>query len=231
MADVMKKYMIFAAIAAAVLAAGCAKENLVQPEQGSVLKASLSSLTKTAIDGVKVTWTEGDAINVNGANSYAITEAAATATFEFKTALTAPYKAVYPTTIYKDASTVTLPSALDADKVFTPLAGYLESGETMSFKALTAFLKISLTGEATTTVKDLTLKGLGDEQLSGDFAIDFTTFALTGSSTADADKVVKLNINKALSATPLVVYIPIPAGNYASGYQIEIIDSEGGMMR
>ena len=231
MADVMKKYMIFAAIAAAVLAAGCAKENLVQPEQGSVLKASLSSLTKTAIDGVKVTWTEGDAINVNGANSYAITEAAATATFEFKTALTAPYKAVYPTTIYKDASTVTLPSALDADKVFTPLAGYLESGETMSFKALTAFLKISLTGEATTTVKDLTLKGLGDEQLSGDFAIDFTTFALTGSSTADADKVVKLNINKALSATPLVLYIPIPAGNYASGYQIEMIDSEGGMMR
>lgn len=227
----MKKYMIFAAIAAAVLAAGCAKENLVQPEQGTVLKASLSSLTKTAIDGVKVTWTEGDAINVNGANSYAITEAAATATFEFKTALTAPYKAVYPTTIYKDASTVTLPSSLEADKVFTPLAGYLESGETMSFKALTAFLKISLTGEATTTVKDITLKGLGEEQLSGDFAIDFTTLALTGSSTADADKVVKLNINKALSATPLVLYVPIPAGNYASGYQIEIIDSEGGMMR
>ena len=231
MAEVMKKYMIFAAIAAAVLAAGCAKENLVQPEQGTVLKASLSSLTKTAIDGVKISWTEGDAINVNGANSYAITEAAATATFEFKTALTSPYKAVYPTTIYKDASTVTLPSTLDANTFFTPLAGYLESGETMSFKALTAFLKISLTGEATTTVKDLTLKGLGEEQLSGDFAIDFTTLALTGSSTADADKVVKLNINQALSATPQVLYIPIPAGNYASGYQIEIIDSEGGVMR
>ena len=213
MAEVMKKYMIFAAIAAAVLAAGCAKENLVQPEQGTVLKASLSSLTKTAIDGVKISWTEGDAINVNGANSYAITEAAATATFEFKTALTSPYKAVYPTTIYKDASTVTLPSTLDANTFFTPLAGYLESGETMSFKALTAFLKISLTGEATTTVKDLTLKGLGEEQLSGDFAIDFTTLALTGSSTADADKVVKLNIYQALPATPLVLYIPIPPGN------------------
>ena len=46
MADVMKKIMIFAAIAAAVLAAGCAKENLVQPEQGTVLKASLSSLRR-----------------------------------------------------------------------------------------------------------------------------------------------------------------------------------------
>ena len=227
----MKKYMIFAAIAAAVLAAGCAKESLIEPEQGTVLKASLSSLTKTAIDGVKVTWTEGDAINVNGANSYAIKEAAATATFEFKSALTAPYKAVYPTSIYKDASTVTLPSNLDVTTVFTPLGGYLESGDAISFKALTAFLKFSLTGEATTTVKDVTLKGLGDEQLSGDFAIDFTTLALTGSSTADADKVVKINVNQTLSATPLVVYIPIPAGNYASGYQVDIIDSEGGLMR
>ena len=227
----MKKYMIFAAIAAAVLAAGCAKESLIEPEQGTVLNASLSTLTKTAIDGVKVTWTEGDAINVNGANSYPITEAAATAKFEFKTALTAPYKAVYPTSIYKDASTVTLPANLEAGAVFTPLAGYLESGDAISFKALTAFLKISLTGETTTTVKDLTLKGLGGEQLSGDFAIDFATLALTGSSTADADKVVKLNINQALSATPLVLYVPIPAGNYASGYQVDILDSEGGLMR
>ena len=231
MADNMKKYMIFAAIAAAVLAAGCAKESLIEPEQGTVLNASLSTLTKTAIDGVKVTWTEGDAINVNGANSYPITEAAATAKFEFKTALTAPYKAVYPTSIYKDASTVTLPANLEAGAVFTPLAGYLESGDAISFKALTAFLKISLTGEATTTVKDLTLKGLGGEQLSGDFAIDFATLALTGSSTADADKVVKVNINQALSATPLVLYVPIPAGNYASGYQVDILDSEGGLMR
>ena len=227
----MKKYMIFAAIAAAVLAAGCAKESLIEPEQGTVLNASLSTLTKTAIDGVKVTWTEGDAINVNGANSYPITEAAATAKFEFKTALTAPYKAVYPTSIYKDASTVTLPANLEAGAVFTPLAGYLESGDAISFKALTAFLKISLTGEATTTVKDLTLKGLGGEQLSGDFAIDFATLAITGSSTADADKVVKVNINQALSATPLVLYVPIPAGNYASGYQVDILDSEGGLMR
>ena len=231
MAYVMKKYMIIAAFAAAVLAAGCAKENLIQPEQGTVLEASLSSLTKTAIDGVKVTWTEGDAINVNGANSYAIKEAGATATFEFKSALTAPYKAVYPTSIYKDASTVTLPSNLDVNTVFTPLGGYLESGDAISFKVLTAFLKISLTGETSTTVKDITLKGLGDEQLSGDFAIDFTTLALTGSSTADADKVVKLNVNQALSATPLVVYIPIPAGSYASGYQVDILDSEGGLMR
>ena len=109
----MKKYMILAALAAAVLATGCAKETIVEPEQGTVLTASLSSLTKTAIDGIKVTWTEGDAINVNGATSYPVTEGGATAKFEFRSALTAPYNAVYPPSIYKDATTVTLPSAWD----------------------------------------------------------------------------------------------------------------------
>lgn len=229
----MKKYMIFVAAAAAFLAAGCVKEQTpLQPaSEGTVLTATLSSLTKTAISGVKVTWTEGDAINVNGANSSAIAEGGATAKFEFRSKLTAPYKAIYPTSIYKDAATVTLPSLWDVDAFKVPLGGYSESGDAISFKALTAFLKISLTGEATTTVKDITLKGLGGEQVSGDFAIDFTTLALTGASSADADKVIKLNVNKALSATPMILYIPFPAGNYASGYQVDILDSEGGLMR
>lgn len=225
----MKKHIIFIALAAAVLAAGCVKDPAGQPEQGTVLTASLNSLTKTAIEGVKVSWTAGDAINVNGANSNAIAEAAASATFEFRSALTAPYKAVYPTSIYKNENTVTLPSIMDA--YYTPLAGYLENGSAIDFHAITAFLKISITGEATTTIKDVTLRGLGGEQLSGDFTIDFTTLALTGASDAEADKVVKLNVNQALSATPLVLYIPIPAGNYASGYQIDILNTEGGLMR
>ena len=231
MARVMKKYMILAAVAAAVLAAGCTKETIVQPEQGTVLKASLSSLTKTAINGVKVSWTEGDAINVNGSTSYPVTEAAATATFEFKSALTAPYNAVYPPSIYKDATTVTLPSTWDINAFQVPLGGYLESGDAIPFKALTAFLKLSITGETTTTVKDITLKGLGGEQLCGDYAIDFKTLALTGSSSADVDKAVKINVNQALSATPIIVYIPIPAGEYTSGYQVDILDTEGGLMR
>ena len=221
--------MIFAAIAAAVLAAGCNKEQTL-PEKGTVLTADLGSLTKTSIDGVKVSWTAGDAINVNGMVSSPISEDAAQATFEFKSFLTAPYKALYPTTIYKDATTVTLPSIWDENKFKISLGGYTESGDNISFKALTALLKISVTGE-NTTLKDITLKSLGDEQLCGDFTIDFTTLALTGASTAEADKVIKVNVNKELSSTPLVVYIPIPAGTYASGYQVDLLNSEGKIMR
>lgn len=221
--------MIFAAIAAAVLAAGCNKEQTLQ-EPKTVLTADLGSLTKTSIDGVKVSWTAGDAINVNGMASSAITEDAAQATFEFRSFLKAPYKALYPTSIYKDASTVTLPAIWDMEKFKISLGGYTESGDNISFKALTALLKISVTGE-NTTLKDITLKGLGDEQLCGDFTIDFTTLSLVGASTAEADKVIKINVNKELSSTPLVVYIPIPAGTYASGYQVDLLNSEGKIMR
>ena len=67
--------------------------------------------------------------------------------------------------------------------------------------------------------------------MSGDFAIDHKKKTLTGSSSADADKEVKVTVGKALSAEPLVVYLPIPAANYASGYQVEFIDSNDDVMR
>ena len=228
--DDMKKYTIIAAAAAALLSVGCAKEQTL-PEQGTVLKASLSALTKASIDGVKVSWSEGDAITVNGSKSSALAEAAATAEFEFRSALTAPYKAVYPSSIYKNETTVTLPGILDAQTFNIALGGYTESGNEISFQALTAFLKISLTGAETTTLRDITLKGLGGEQLCGDFTISYPALTLAGASSAEADQVVKVSVNKALSATPLVVYIPIPAGSYASGYQVEFTDVDGKIMR
>ncbi|MBR6002571.1 MAG: hypothetical protein IK045_06890 [Bacteroidales bacterium] len=227
----MKKISIFfAVLCAAVFATGCAKDAANAPGR-TVLKASLSSITKTAIEGVKVSWTAGDAIKVNGANSYPLEEGGATATFEFRAALTAPYSAVYPTSIYKDESTVTLPLLINMDTFSLPLSGYLAEGDEITFKAMTALIKLSITGESTTTIKDITLKGLGGEQLSGDFTINYETGALTGASEAEANRAVKINVGKALSSTALVVYIPIPAGEYSSGYQIEILDTEGGLMR
>ena len=229
--DVMKKYTIIAAMAAALLSIGCAKEQTL-PDEGTVLKASLSTLTKTSIEGVKVSWSEGDIIKVNGTNSSALAEAAATAEFEFRTALTSPYKALYPVSIYKDAETVTLPALVDLSKQqIVPLAGYAETGNEIAFQALTAFLKVSLTGETSKTLKDITLKSLGGEQVSGDFTLAYPALTLSGASAAEADQQVKVTVNMALSATPLVVYIPIPAGTYASGYQVDFLDADGKVMR
>ena len=74
----MKKYTIIAAFAAALLLAGCAKEMPGGDDSlpaKTVLNATLSPLTRTEIDGVKVTWSAGDAINVNGTVSNALSEA------------------------------------------------------------------------------------------------------------------------------------------------------------
>lgn len=230
----MKKYTIIAAFAAALLLAGCAKEMPGGDDSlpaKTVLNATLSHLTRTEIDGVKVTWSAGDAINVNGTVSNALSEAGATGTFTFRKELSTPYKAVFPADLYKDATTVTLPATWAVDDFDLPLYGYAESGKDLPFKSLTALIKLSVTGESTTTLKEVTVKGLSEEQVSGDFSIDYTTGALAPLSDSEASKEVKVNVGKALSGEPVIIYIPVPAGTYASGYQIDLLDTEGGLMK
>lgn len=212
------------------LACACAKEHKgVEPaSKGTVLKATLSQL-KTTIDGVKISWTAGDAICVNGQNSAALTEDAAVATFTFENALDAPYKAIYPTSLYKNASTVALPAVWNPFQV--PLYGYLESGDEISFNSLLSIIKLSITAETETTLSRVVFKPLGGEQVSGNFTINYSTGALTATSSAEADKSVEVKVNQALGSEALTVYIPVPAGTYASGYYIDLINSEEEIMR
>ena len=232
----MKKYMILAAAAAAFLAAGCSKDIVSEVETapaGTTFTATLSPLTRASIDRSKVTvlWNPGDRICVNGAVSNALTETAATAVFTFEDELTAPYKAIYPADYYKDGSTVTLPRDLSDEGLNLALAGYTAKGSNLQFSALTALLQVSVTGESTRTLKEIVLRGLGREQVAGDFGINYVSRKLTGKSSAAEDKEVKITVGKALSQQPLVAYIPVPAGEYPSGYQVDFIDSEDNIMR
>ena len=137
----MKKYIILAAFATALLMAGCAKEvsggDDAVPAK-TALNASLSPLTRTEIDGVKVSWSAGDAINVNGTVSNELSEGGVMGTFTFRKELSTPYMAIFPASLYKDASTVTLPASWALDGFDLPLYGYAESGNTLPFKSLTA---------------------------------------------------------------------------------------------
>lgn len=218
----------------AVLALSCAKtqEEPVAPPtdgRGTVLKASLSPLTKTAIDGVMVSWTEGDAICVNGQESAPITQGGASAQFAFESSLDAPYEAVYPASLFKDATTVTLPAIWNPFQV--PLYGYLESGDMIGFHSLACIIKLSVTADTETTLSSVVFKPLGGEQVSGDFTIDYATGTLTPTSSADSDKSVKVIVGQAMSATPLTVYLPVPPGEYPYGYDIEFVSAENTVMR
>ena len=232
----MKKYMILAALAA-LFAASCTKESdrMDVPDPGesagnTVLRASLPGLeTKTAIDGTKVTWTAGDAIAVNGVASAALTEGGATAEFRFDGTLEAPYRAVYPASLYKDAGTVTLPAEWPASTV-VPLVGYAASGSEIRFSALVGLVRLELTGDGE-ALREVVLRSLGGEQVSGDFTIDYAAGTLTGTSSDASGQSVKVVTDATLSSTATVIYIPVPAAAYSAGYQVDVVTSAGDIMR
>lgn len=225
----MKRFIF--ALGLLSLLAGCAKEQpaseAVTPAGGTILKASLEDL-KTSINGVKISWSQGDAICVNGAASRPITAAGAQAVFTFESQLQAPYKAVYPASLYKDANTLSLPSVWANFNV--PLLGYLASGDNISFQSFTSIIKLSVKADEAVTLASVSLKALGDEQVCGDFTVNYQTGVLTGVSTSPADTAVTVMVNQALSADPITVYVPVPAGTYSSGYDIEFTDSQGRTM-
>ena len=227
----MRKPVLFICIAAlcAALLPGCTREQL-QPDNKNVISVSLPDLeTRTAINGVKVSWTAGDAIVVNGTASSPLTEDASVGQFSFGEAVSTPYEGVYPASIYKDAGTITLPSERSADSQVVPLGGRSETAGQLHFSPLTAMLKVTVVGTAETVVKKVVVAGMGGEQIAGDFTIDYTTLALTGASTAEADKSLTVNCDVNL-AQPLELYLPVPSGEYPQGFKVTVTDQSGEIM-
>ncbi len=217
-----------AALCAALLP-GCTRENL-QPDSKNVISASLPELeSKTAIDGVKVSWTAGDAIAVNGVTSSPLTEGSSVGRFSFGEVVSTPYEGVYPASIYKDAKTLTLPSERSADSQTVILGGRSETEGQIHFSPLTAMLKVTVAGTAETVVKKVVVAGLGGEQIAGDFTIDYSTLKLTGASSAEADKALTVNCDVSL-AQPLELYLPVPAGEYPQGFKVTVTDQNGEIM-
>ncbi|MBR3076105.1 MAG: DUF4886 domain-containing protein, partial [Bacteroidales bacterium] len=217
----MKKTLVFSAVAA-LLIAGCEKE---APEQEivpaanvkTILSASLQPLSKTEINGVKVSWASGDAINVNGVTSEPITEGTDKAEFGFTEELTAPYNAVYPASIYKDAASLTLPESWEASPMPTPLLATSETETTLSFRPATALLKLQVTGSGQ-TLDNICVTALGEQVLSGEFSVDWNALAIAPVS---GSKSVSVKVGAALSSEPVIVYVPVPAGEYPEGLQID----------
>ena len=241
----MKKILFPIATVAALLVAGCAKENLVDPQEpvgpqagSTVLTANVALTTKTVLQNdVKVLWTNGDKINVNGVESAALEleEAVESATFNFETVLTTPYKAVFPASIYKNETTVTLPAyqtykSGSFSATASPMAAVSEDAS-LQFNHLCAVLKLTVNaGEEHNSIEYVDFYAKGGEQISGDFTLDYETLSLTGASTADADKKVRYKVSKNLGEEPFVMYFVVPAQAYTEGYTVKVLDKEGHFM-
>lgn len=246
----MRKNYIMFLFAAMALLAGCAKEEIKAPVgDGHSLTITLGQ-TKThmgALDGTshKIYWSNKDKINVNGNESDELSglgDTESTATFHFATPLSGtPYNIVYPASIYKDASTVTLPALQTykdggfADGMY-PMAGYSADGSSVSINHLCAIVKVSVKrssagGADTDNLVSVTFKGKNNEQVSGDFAINYGAATLTGASSAAADKEVRVTKNLATSTSEAAVYyIVVPAQAYSNGISITVQDVNGDTM-
>lgn len=242
----------FFALAAVVLLASCNKElqtpEIVISKDVTVLEVGMAPVSKTymgeAAEGVrKVYWSNGDVIAVNGVASEALAELAdntASASFTFQGLLSAPYNVLYPASIYKSEGEVELPAVQEykaggfADGVL-PMAGYSEDGSGIAIDNLCAILKVSVKQAATDADQDdivsVRFKGRNDEQVSGVFAIDYQNAVLNATSTAAADKEVKVVKSQATSVDAAAVYfIVVPAGEYVNGFDVVVKDKNGHIM-
>ena len=99
------------AIMATLFVSGCVKEEM----QSGVTVLTAGIETKTVLQNDEVVlWTNGDKVNVNGVESAALelAQPSASAAFTFDAVLNNPYCAVYPASIYKTATTITLPARM-----------------------------------------------------------------------------------------------------------------------
>ena len=251
------KFAAFAAIVS--VAFSCVREEIEAPAPSGekfTLEVSLEPQLKTTLgpsDGSgerKVYWSNGDKIAINGVASEPLSGLAdetQSTLFTFgeteSAMISTPYNVVYPASLVtvSNYNNVTLPDVQTykaggfADGM-SPMAGYSSDGSSLSLKHLCAVLHISVkrSAEATADTDNIAavrFKGKAGEQVCGSFAIDYSNATLTGNSTADADKEVRVVKSLATSiSTAVEYYLVVPAGTYTSGFEVIVQDANSHIM-
>lgn len=246
----MKNIFKTVAAFAAVVLAGCTtdfNEEIVAPQGGKTtvtigLPESRTTLGELVEGKRKVYWTDGDMIVINGVTSAPTEineENAGVATFEFDAVLTHPYSVFYPAELWKNNSTITLPAvqtytAGSFAEDSAPMACYTE-GAAPTLHHLAAVVRLSVKNSAEEgadnhNINRIEFRGNNGEQVSGDFSIDYATTALTGVSTAEADKVVAASYRRNLGEGVVDFFVVVPAREYANGFTVRVIDELGHYM-
>ena len=230
-----------------VVLASCTDSKLDVPAQekpsanGTVLTAVIGEETKTVLgekegNSYPISWSDGDMINVNGESSKAVSLEAAskTASFEFEKELTAPYCAVYPSSVLSEES-ITIPSkqsykqgSFDASSAI--MLSYATEGTSLTFHHVMSYLKLSFGVNAGETalekIMKVEVKSNGTEPMSGAFNVDFEHGSITP---AEGNEASIITVNCGTTGVDLgsEIIVAIPAQNYASGLVITTYDKVG----
>lgn len=181
-----------------------------------------NAATRTTVNTIsgddygKVSWSNGDAININGVE-YTTTSTAGTATFTTTetpvSAVEGMYKAYYPKSLY-NGGTPTLPASYtyEAGKFNMPMYAESETTE-LIFQNICGVLAIKVTSAEMSKVTKITVTS--DKAISGACTIASTEgkFVATATGTAAADKTLTLDCGTdgiTPTAEGTTFYLPIP---------------------
>ena len=233
----MRKLVLLAFAAAALL---CACNREIAPDvpvaSGTSLTISCPD-TKTVLgedsgSGHQLYWADGDMVNVNGSPSAALSEVpsgSTSARFDFpQVVLTAPYNAVYPASIWKNANMVQLPHS--ATSGIIPLGG-ISTDDNLTLNPLTSAVRIKIKSDGNHTSHNIRRVELTSDEasLSGVFDVDFENATISPSAAFNPDRMVIVEGDWALSETEAIeLVIPVPAGTY--GLTVKILDKQGHFM-
>lgn len=176
-------------------------------------------------------WKEGDCLSLNGYSSLPLSAEAAgekSAEFVFREGLSSPFNLLYPVSGEKDL--VIFPEvqhyvAGSFDPSAAPMWGTSESYTDVSLHHLSSLVRISISTDKARVLKDITLRSLGGEPISGTFrAGTDANGAFDGSLSAENGLAsVRYSFGddglSLAAGQSTVAYISIPAGDYPSGFQ------------
>lgn len=208
----MKKSLVIVA-AALVFASACQKEQLV-PEGNFSIKATREACvdTKATVsDAGAFAWVPNDAIGVyngTGFSELTTTGSGASATFTGTVVGTPQTCAIFPYSVTKSTTSVTLPDSYvwkDGDAPTPMYAEYNASG--LSFKHLGGLIKVTVTGVPTAATKFVFE---ADKDITGVF--DITAGAISSSALTDKGK-VEFTFAEGTAST-MSFYVPVPVGTY-----------------
>lgn len=238
----MKKLSILTALSiGALLMASCGLQEPVggsQPNEGTKISATLASVqSKTWLDyesggsPLKVYWSDGDKLNVNGQTSLPLSigagEKVAQADFLLSN-LQAPYRAVYPSSAVTEdgyAADGSIAIQLPSVQKYLPssfsngsalMYGYSETEDGLVLNNLCAVVRVNIKGSDDNIVAARLESMSGTVPLCGDFRLtpaDGTLNTVNG-NTALALEMDKVALNNETGAD---FFFAIPKGDYSAG--------------
>ena len=219
-----------------LLLCGCSTENIGVEEQyattlqvGTTNRTSLGDLE----EGVRhIYWSAEDAIVANGHSSAPLSanyDGTRSASFNFLELLNPPYKVIFPATIYKDETTITLPRIQNglASDFDAPMYAYAEKIN-FEIKHLCGVIRISIRGkEKLHELKYVSFTSSNGDAIYGDFTIDYETGSVTPVD-GNTNYEVRATVGKALSTeSALDLFIVLPARTYNAGCKVRVVNKYG----